>query len=87
MNRDPVRQISGRVAQILYLAGKLLRILVDQDQLVRNALYGKGIRDMRAHMPKTDHTETSFPAHSKRILSDMLTSQTEFFTYFSDVHC
>ena len=37
--------------------------------IAADALYSQCIRDVRAHMAKPDHTETSFPAHSKHILS------------------
>ena len=62
-DRDTVRQVSCRVAQILYLAGKLLRVSVDQHQLVCNALYGKGVGDVRADVTETDDTENFFLIH------------------------
>lgn len=68
-DRDSMRQIGSRVAQILYLAGKLLRIPIDQNQFVGYALHSQRIRNVRAHMPKTNHTKTSFLAHIKHILS------------------
>ena len=38
---------------------------VDEDQLVRNALNGEGIGDMRAHVAQTDHTDSTFFHDSK----------------------
>lgn len=68
-DRDPVRQIRCRVAQVLYLARELLRVFVDEDQLVRDALYRQRVRGVRAHMAKADHTKNSFFAHIQPILS------------------
>ena len=68
-DRDPVRQIRCRIAQVLYLARELLRVFVDEDQLVRDALYRQRVRGVRAHMAKADHTKNSFFAHIQPILS------------------
>ena len=60
---DPVRKIGHGVAQVLYLAGQLLLVSVDQHQLVRNALYRQGVGDVRAHVAEADDTENSFLTH------------------------
>ena len=52
-----------------YLARELLRVFVDEDQLVRDALYRQRVRGVRAHMAKADHTKNSFFAHIQHILS------------------
>ena len=54
---------------VLYLARELLRVFVDEDQLVRDALYRQRVRGVRAHMAKADHTKNSFFAHIQPILS------------------
>ena len=59
-DRDTVRKISCRVAQVLHFAGKLLRVSVDQHQLVCNALYRQRVGDVRADVTETDDTENFF---------------------------
>ena len=66
--KSPARTVT-RVAQVLYLARELLRVFVDEDQLVRDALYRQRVRGVRAHMAKADHTKNSFFAHIQPILS------------------
>ena len=62
---DAVGHVGDGVAQVLHFAGELLILEVDEDQLVRNALNGEGIGDMRAHVAQTDHTDSTFFHDSK----------------------
>ena len=63
--RAKVREVAGAdahamgnvgdgVAQILHLAGDLLFVLIDEDQLVRDALDRQRVSDVRADVTETD---------------------------------
>ena len=60
---DAVGQIRDGVAQVLYLACELLLVLVDEHQLVRDALDGQSISHMCADVTHTDHAKNSFLCH------------------------
>ena len=51
---DAVGQIRDGVAQVLHLARELLLVLVDENQLVRDALDRQRVSDVRADVAKTD---------------------------------
>ena len=51
---DAVGQIRDSVAQVLYLARELLLVLVDEHQLVRDALDRQRVGDVRADVTETD---------------------------------
>lgn len=62
-HRDAMGHIGDRVAQILHLACKFLFILVDEHQLVCDALNRQRVSHVCANMPHADHTENSFLCH------------------------
>ena len=51
---DAVGQIRDGVAQVLHLARELLLVLVDEHQLVRDALDRQRVGDVRADVTETD---------------------------------
>ena len=51
---DAVGQIRDGVAQVLHLARELLLVLVDEHQLIRDALDRQRVSDVRADVAKTD---------------------------------
>ena len=51
---DAVGQIRDGVAQVLYLACEFLLVLVDEHQLIRDALDRQRVSDVRADVAKTD---------------------------------
>ena len=51
---DAVGQIRDGVAQVLHLARELLLVLVDEQQLVRDALDRQRVGDVRADVAETD---------------------------------
>ena len=51
---DAVGQIRDGVAQVLHLARELLLVLVDEHQLVRDALNRQRVGDVRADVTETD---------------------------------
>ena len=51
---DAVGQIRDGVAQVLHLARELLLVLVDEHQLIRDALDRQRVGDVRADVAKTD---------------------------------
>ena len=51
---DAVGQIRDSVAQVLHLARELLLVLVDEHQLVRDALDRQRVGDVRADVTETD---------------------------------
>ena len=51
---DAVGQIRDGVAQVLYLACELLLVLVDEHQLIRDALDRQRVSDVRADVAETD---------------------------------
>ena len=62
-DRHTVGHIGDRVAQILHFACELLLALVDEHQLVRDALDGQSISHMCADVTHTDHAKNSFLCH------------------------
>ena len=60
---DAVRHIRDCVAQILHFTCKLLLVLIDEHQLIRNALDRQSVSHMCADMPHADHAENSFLCH------------------------
>lgn len=60
---DAVGQIRDGVAQVLHLARELLLVLVDEHQLVRDALDRQSVSHMCADMTHADHAENSFLCH------------------------
>ena len=51
---DAVGQIRDGVAQVLHLARELLLVLVDEHQLIRDALDRQRVGDVRADVTETD---------------------------------
>ena len=62
---NAVWQICRGVAQVLYLACELLCVFVNEYQLVRNALYGERVSDVRAYVSQTDHSEDPLFCHGQ----------------------
>ena len=55
--------IRYRVAQVLHLACELMLVLIDEHQLVRDALDRQSVSHMCADMTHADHAENSFLCH------------------------
>ena len=62
-HRHAVGHVRDCVAQILHFACELLLVLVDEHQLVRDALDRQSVSHMCADMTHADHAENSFLCH------------------------
>ena len=62
-HRHAVGHIGDRVAQVLHLACELLLVLVDEHQLVRDALDRQSVSHVCADVTHTDHAQNSFLCH------------------------